>query len=224
MKFSKKLDSKKRKKNTFVWDKLASRYDKLWVQKYSLEPTRTAVQKLISLFSVGRNDLKLLDLGCATGQLLENLCEQNCKLNMTGIDKSSAMVEIAKAKKMQAEFICLDISTDDLSAKIPEKSQDIIVCCHSFPYYKNKPQVLSKLNKVLANHGIMIFVQASINSKYDKIVMSVIEKTAEDADYLPREEFKKLFDKDFVIVDEFCIKEKRLMPSICGFVMKKKGK
>jgi len=53
--------------------------------------------------------------------------------------------------------------------------------------------------------------------------MAVVEKTAEKADYLSIVDFKKLFEKDFEILEDFKIKEKFFMPTIAGFVMRKKN-
>ena len=55
-----------------VWNRLAIKYDRLWVQKYSLSPTRKKVIKLIKEFDLV-NNFKLLDCGCATGQLIEEI-------------------------------------------------------------------------------------------------------------------------------------------------------
>lgn len=53
--------------------------------------------------------------------------------------------------------------------------------------------------------------------------MSVVEKTAEKADYLSKSNFKKLFESKFEIIEEFEIKEKFFMPTLAGFVMRKKS-
>ena len=211
------------KENTkvLVWDKLAYKYDRLWVQKYSLTPTRKKVIHVLDPF-INENKTHMLDLGCGTGQLLNELSSVYNNLTCYGFDKSEEMIKIAKSKSNRIQYHIIDISTEDYEDILPPKRLDLIICCHSFPYYTNKSQVLEKLHRSLKDDGLVIFVQASINSLYDKFVMTLIEKTAERAEYLSRKEFRRLTSSHFNIIEEFTIKEHILMPSICGFVMRKR--
>lgn len=247
-----------------IWNKLAGKYDTLWVQKYSLGPTRKAVLEILNeictninpnidhdtKFDIGidcglnsatgiNHDKKscydevikskdekisIIDIGCGTGQLLDNISNQNIYCELTGIDKSKEMIRHAKAKNIKADLICMDILSDDYSdtvTKMTQNKYDIAICCHSFPYYPDKPFAMSKIYSIIKDGGYAIFVQASINNIYDKFVMSVIEKTAEKADYLSGEEFMKLLSGKFEVKSRFNIREKIFMPSICGFVLRK---
>ena len=200
-----------------IWDKLARKYDNLWVQNYSLAPTRKAVLKNIEMIE---GIHKLIDIGCGTGQLLQEIHIKNNNIKLYGLDKSEQMITCAKDKDTGAMLFCADISEDDIMDTLGG-GVDLVVCCHSFPYYKNKPEVIDKIYKLLNAGGQAIFAQASINNLYDKFVMFVIEKTAEKADYLSRIDFIALVEKRFTITSEFQIHEKWFMPSICGFVLNK---
>jgi ubiquinone/menaquinone biosynthesis C-methylase UbiE len=250
-----------------VWDRLAHRYDRLWVQKVSLGKTREAVhQRLDELIRKGKTTI--LDLGCGTGQLLGELAQKHQQnqaqqqqqqneqqyrqqqqiqqqqsqqqqsqqqqnqqqaphdttpLHLIGVDKSSAMIREARKRHTGAVLHCLDVSREQLKKFVAPESLDVVVCCHSFPYYTNKEDVLQQLREVLRPDGSMIFVQASINGWYDRLVMALIEKTAERADYLSREAFKTLVAPDFEVVEEFHVRVQAFMPSICGFVMRKRS-
>lgn len=197
-----------------VWDNLSSKYDNLWVQKYSLTPSR---KKVIDLIGKKKIDFSLLDVGCATGQLLCEIKENCPTATLFGVDKSNSMIKIAKSKSEGITFEC--VAVEDLKT---DNRFDIITCCHSFPYYPNKSEILRTLSTLIKEDGIAIFIQASINSQYDKFVMSIIEKTAEKAEYLSKKDFCYLASKHFTIKDSFTIKEKWFMPNICGFVLGKK--
>jgi methyltransferase type 12 len=54
-----------------IWDFWANYYNKLWVQKYSLKPSRDKVIDIIKKTKIKNGDL--LDMGCGTGQLLEDI-------------------------------------------------------------------------------------------------------------------------------------------------------
>jgi len=204
-----------------VWDRLANNYDRLWVQKYSLAPTRLKVMEILS--SLPENpEMLLLDLGCGTGQLLYELKNKYAGVKLSGVDKSSEMIRTAQAKKIGAELFCLNIDRDELPEKINENKPDVIVCCHSFPYYNDKQAVLNKLFNALKTDGILIFIQASVNNLYDRLIHSAVIRTAEPGEYLSIKAFRDLVSTKFVIKQEFKIKKRFYMPSICGFVLVKR--
>jgi ubiquinone/menaquinone biosynthesis C-methylase UbiE len=132
------------------------------------------------------------------------------------------MIRIATSKQARARVHVLNIDECVLTKTIPRESVDIITCCHSFPYYRDKCRVLQKLYDTLKPGGIAIFVQASINNVYDRLVMAVIERTAERAEYLSRHDFRTLAEPLFTVQSTFQIKERFFMPSICGFGLEKR--
>lgn len=196
-----------------VWEKLASKYDRLWVQKYSLEPTRQQVLERISALGA----TSLVDVGCGTGQLLAELSARHPEVKLAGIDKAKEMIRKCRDKRIAAELYCHEIPSPGL----PLAAFDAAVCCHSFPYYRDKHSALSQIHGLLRSEGSAIFVQASRNSFYDRIVLWFTEKTAEKAEYLSRREFATLVEDFFTITETFTIRERWFMPSICGFVLKK---
>jgi len=204
-----------------VWDSLAQKYDGLWVQKYSLNPTRRAVKTVLAQH-LKNSDAALLDLGCGTGQLLCELEKNYPDAILFGADKSVEMIRAAQDKLSGSTLYNMNIDTDNLPKVIQEDTLDAIVCCHSFPYYQNKPAVLEKLYKALKTDGILIFAQASANNLYDRFVLSFVVKTAESGEYLPRRNFRDLVSPHFTIKSEFSVKERFFMPSICGFVLEKR--
>jgi ubiquinone/menaquinone biosynthesis C-methylase UbiE len=196
-----------------IWNKLADKYDHLWVQKYSLSPTREQVMKRLD----GLKPDSLIDIGCGTGQMLSRISQFHPGIQLTGIDKAEEMIRKCRDKKIPGQFICGDIG----EMEAPPQKYDAAICCHSFPYYENKSQVIEKVHGMLNKNGKAIFVQASQNSLYDKIALWLVERTAENADYLSRDEFCSLFENRFVIEERFTIRERWFMPSICGFVMRR---
>lgn len=198
-----------------IWDKLAKKYDSLWVQKYSLTPTR---RRVLALLKNCKHDFSMLDVGCATGQLLNEVRSEFAGSKLYGIDKSQSMIELARARNIDAKFDCVYAEEYDAAIRF-----DVITCCHSFPYYQDKELVLQKIASLLEDRGMAIFIQGSINSVYDKVIMSFVELTAEKANYLSRKDFVALAEACFVVEEIFSIREKWFMPSLCGFVLRKKA-
>jgi trans-aconitate methyltransferase len=196
-----------------IWNKLAEKYDHLWVQKYSLAPTRDHVMRRLE----GMKPESLIDIGCGTGQLLHQISQLYPGIELTGIDKSQEMIRKCREKNITANFMCGDIGEMEADTD----KFDLAICCHSFPYYKEKAKISNKVHEMLNENGMAVFVQASQNSLYDQIALWLVERTAEKAEYLSRDEFARLFENRFVIEERFTIREKWFMPSICGFVMRK---
>jgi len=53
--------------------------------------------------------MKLLDVGCGTGNLLEYLNTKNIKVDYTGVDILKSMIDCAKEKGLDAQFYNMDI-------------------------------------------------------------------------------------------------------------------
>lgn len=199
-----------------IWDFWAKRYNKLWVQKYSLRPTR---EYLLNIIPKDEN-LKVLDLGCGPGELIEEILKINPKLDITGIDFSQGMIDISKERNPKAKHIKMDVK--DLG-NIEEKF-NIIVCTHSLPYYKDIDQVMKDLDSILLDEGMVYLGFASGNSLYDKFVLSFVKLTTGPAYYPSDRDFRKLISPYFNIEDLKIIKEKIFMPRIAIYTLKKVNK
>lgn len=225
-----------------VWDKLASKYDDLWLQKYSLTPTRHKIHNLIDNIIQTQDyasreeyidTICILDIGCGTGQLVLELYEKYTNLNLPifilGIDKSEEMLNIARTKTNSENIVFTNFhmgkdGIDTLLNLLPDNCVkfDIICCCHSFPYYEDKHRVLIDIQAMLSTYGTALFFQASINSIYDRFALAIIELTAEKADYLSKKDFIKISNEYLQVNNTFIIKEIFYAPTICGFQLTQK--
>ncbi len=197
-----------------LWDFWAKRYHKLWVQKYSLKPTRDRIKAIIQ--KQDYRSKKLLDLGCGTGQLLLEL-EGLEGLKLYGLDFSKAMIEESKKLNRTVNHYHLDI--EDINT-ISEKF-DIITCSHSLPYYKNKRRVFENISTVLRDEGKLHLAFASGESIMDKIILLFVKLTTGPAKYPSDSEIRKLIDGIFQVEAYEIIKEKFFMPTIALYTLKK---
>ena len=118
-----------------AWEKLAHRYNDQWVQKYSLRPTRREVKKLVLPLLEKNNDLKILDIGSGTGQLISEISEQFPFVDYLGIDVAKNMIGVAKENNSGERIRFMNVSVDDFSCS--EKIV-VIICTHAFPYFPDK--------------------------------------------------------------------------------------
>jgi len=199
-----------------IWNFWADKYDKLWVQKYSLKPTRDYVLKAISDMNIDKN-IRVLDLGCGSGQLIHEMSHMFNNLNITGIDFSEKMIEMSQARNQMAQHIKLN--ADELY-KINDK-YDLIICTHSLPYYKEPEKVLMELSKLLNDDGNLLIGFASGNNFYDKLILSFVKLTTGPANYPSDEGFRKIISSFFKVESLGIIKEKIYMPRIAVYKLKK---
>lgn len=199
-----------------IWNFWADKYDRLWVQKYSLSPTRNYILKALSEIKAIDN-IKVLDLGCGPGQLINEMFEKFSNLEITGIDFSEKMLEVSKSKNPQARHIKLD--ADELY-KLKD-TFNVIICTHSLPYYKEPERVMKEICRLLKDDGRVFMGFASGDSFYDKFILSFVKLTTGPANYPSDKKFRKLVSSYFQVEKLNIIKEKSFMPRIAVYTLNK---
>lgn len=102
--------------------------------------------------NVDMKGLKLLDVGCGLGNLLEYLMQEGVSVKYTGVDILPEMIERANKKGLRGEFICTDVFTDN---SFKEDSFDVVYASGIFnlnlgnnrEFLKNALQRFIKLSK-----------------------------------------------------------------------------
>lgn len=203
--------------NLNVWNFWAGKYHRLWVQKYSLRPTRSYIVSTVPESLNIEDNIKLLDLGCGPGELISELKSRFGKINITGIDFSPRMLEISKEKNPEAIHINMDAG--DLHSL--EGKYRVIVCTHSLPYYKEPERVIGELNRILEEDGRIYMGFASGDSLYDKLVLSIVKLTTGWASYPSDKRFRQMTEPYFQVENLKIIREKFFMPRIAVYTLKK---
>jgi 2-polyprenyl-3-methyl-5-hydroxy-6-metoxy-1,4-benzoquinol methylase len=201
-----------------VWDFWAKRYERLWVQKYSLGPTRRELVRFIEEKLEEGKKYRILDIGCGTGQLLRDIKREFVQydLELSGVDFSESMICEARGR---------DSSIDYRVMRVEEianlKTQyDIITCTHSFPYYEDQGAALRAMRGLLKSEGYLLLAQASQNSFYDNLAMFFVKFTTGKAKYPSVREVITMSLDLFQCESVTRIKERFYMPSIYFFAMR----
>lgn len=198
-----------------VWEKLAHKYNKLWVQKYSLGPTRREVKKIILPLLEENKELKILDIGCGTGQLINEISELYNDVNYLGIDVAENMIEIARKSNKNKNIKFKNSSIESFESN---EKYDIIICTHAFPYFPNKQEMIKKMAGLCNEKGQVIIVNSSTNSLKDLIINFFLKATTSKARYLSIDEMKELFKNAKLKLKKIeIIREKFYMPTIALF-------
>ena len=203
-----------------VWENLAHKYNNLWVQKYSLGPTRREVLKIVLPLLEENKKLRILDIGCGTGQLVNEISKSYEDVNYLGIDVASNMISEAKSNNLKDKNI--KFKTCGIEKFNTKDKFDIIICTHAFPYFPNKEEILKKMYKMCNKNANIIIVNSSTNSLKDLLINFFLKATTSKAKYLSIKEMKKLFEiVKFKVCDIKIIRERKYMPTIALFHVKR---
>jgi ubiquinone/menaquinone biosynthesis C-methylase UbiE len=202
---------------TEIWDFWAKKYDRLWVQKYSLKPTRDYITNAIEKNRNNEAPIRLLDVGCGPGELLEALENKFDHIEMTGIDFSKGMLEVSQLRNQKATHIKMDVA--DIS-ELKDKF-NIIVCTHSLPYYKEPRKFIKDLHNILEDDGKIYMGFASGNNFYDRFILGMVKMTTGPANYMSDDKYKKHVQAYFQIENLKIIKEIFFMPRIAIYTLRK---
>ena len=103
----------------------------------------------------------ILDIGCADGLFISEVAKELPKALITGIDISSKLIDIAKAKKCQnCTFL-----VEDAEKFEPNKKFDLIITLHSLEHLPNV-KIFKKFKEILTTDGTIFFEVPNCTKDY----------------------------------------------------------
>ena len=141
-------------------------YDKYVSEKKYVGP-REIVKKLQSMildFKVRENKIQVLDFGCGTGLVGQEIVNQGLDCEVDGIDISLGMVEKAREKNCYRDLWEWNISEEKI-----DRSYDIIVSCGVFLEGHAPISLLLDLIEQVRREGFVLFTirKSYLESKTD---------------------------------------------------------
>jgi ubiquinone/menaquinone biosynthesis C-methylase UbiE len=166
------------------YDEVAVRFD----ERYDHQPFSRIQARLRQLASApGVNDV--LEVGCGTGHWLSVLSDLSLKL--VGTDRSSAMLNRARARATTATFVC------GCAESLPFRSRsfDLIFCINAFHHFSNPEKFLGDTNHLLRKGGRVAIFGLDPHAPSTEWYLYDYFAGVKDMDlarYLPHEEIKHL--------------------------------
>lgn len=140
------------------WDEAAEEFagrfkrDEEFFHKYFINP--------IFLHLIGNVKGKsVLDVACGEGHLSRKLAEQtNCEIQITGIDASKKLIDIAQ-KKNEPFSSCIRFQVGDASRLegLPSNSFDLAICNMALMFIKHYEEMIQEVARVLKPQGYFVF-------------------------------------------------------------------
>ena len=135
---------------------------------------------------------RILDVACGTGVLLPYYLEREVS-NVTGIDISSKMIEIAQGKydRDNVRFICNDaMSFDD------KEIYDCAIIYNAFPHFSDPDRLIENLCRHLDEGGTLTVAHGMSRDKINEHHGNVMNVSALLPDI---DEMKALFEKHLTV-------------------------
>lgn len=192
-----------------IWDFYASWYDKLWVQKYVLKPSRDLILQTMKGLPPATN---ILDMGCGIGELCADIKKAFPEAKITGIDPSKKMIERAAQDLRHTDIVFQCGFVRDLS---DEPKYDIVVSTNAFPYVMDKKETLEKIHNLLNPNGRLLLLFANQNNWYDALWLMIVKLSTSKAQYLSVPATCKMLENSgFKTVKTERIKSSFFLPSV----------
>lgn len=111
-----------------------------------------------------RNNQKVIDAGCGTGQLLKVLAKKTNPENIYALDQSFLSLLFARRffASPKSLLVCCDI---EKGFPFINKSADLIISADSFHYLKEKGNFIKEVSRVLGNYGVLAALHIINQSK-----------------------------------------------------------
>lgn len=192
------------KRNRIFFDRIAKYYDFSIFKKWQENVMRIAI-RMIHI----KNNSKILDAGCGTGNLLDMLNKMNKNLRLYGIDISPKMLKIAK-KKINGANLKLS-SVEEINQK---NLYDYIFSTDAFHHYENQNLAMQKFYRALKEEGYLIVIDFDFvifNHIFHKIEPgnSKMNSSLEFKNLFKKWEFKEIKQKRVGLVNVITIGKKK---------------
>jgi len=115
-----------------------------------------------SLGEYFREGDQVLDLGCGNGRFFDLVCGQGKTARYFGVDNSARLIELAKQKYPQGQFLV----NDGLELPFGDNFFDKVLCIavlHHLPGYDLRREFLRQAQRVLKKDGVLVLTTAFLS-------------------------------------------------------------
>ncbi|HHT98357.1 MAG TPA: class I SAM-dependent methyltransferase [Clostridiales bacterium] len=181
-----------------IFDEEAKDYDSWYTTKMGEFVDKVETDHAFSLFKPEAG-MKILDVGCGTGNFSIKLAEMGCKV--IAIDQSKEMLEKARQKSeikgLDIEFICMDVYNIDF----PDEEFDGVFSMAAFEFIKEPKKAYDEMYRVIREKGSLLIGTINLKSKWGELYSSewFQENTVfKYADFKSMDDMKSLNIKEVV--------------------------
>ena len=161
--------------------KMPSRYDTcIWVRFFQTALwDRTVVQELYPSIS----SVRILDVGCATGRLLERLAEAGAT-ELFGVDLAPRILEVAR-EKLAKTGAAVELRSGDAEDSLPwgRDSFDAVTLTGVLHHFFRPRDALAEVRRVLRPEGRLLIIDPCFLSPVRQILNMALRVAPHDGDF-----------------------------------------
>lgn len=165
------MDAKTKSKNSF--NSQASIYDTSDFSRYPRECYPHVIKAIQSI-----DFDKVLDLGCGTGIILEQIRVINHTAELFGLDLSENMISQAVQRLNTGASLSVG---DAENLPYEDQSFDLVCCVQSFHHYPNPIKAISEIKRILKKNGTFLLCDTWARSPMRQ-VMNFFIRFSDDGD------------------------------------------
>jgi ubiquinone/menaquinone biosynthesis C-methylase UbiE len=164
------------------------RYDRDPLQWLFFKPTHRRILRQIRV-----TDLRILDIGCGTGQFATKVLRRFPEARLIGLDLCESMLKKA-SDRAGGRFAT--VRADSQRLPFADDSFDIVTCSHSFHHYPDQPRVVAEMYRVLRPGGRLLIADGDRDGLWGRLIFDGIVVALEGAvKHLPLADFRELLSR-----------------------------
>ena len=161
--------------------KMPARYDRCFWMKFCQIPLwdKTIVQELSPEIS----SIRILDVGCATGRLIEQLAEAGAK-DLFGIDLAPRILEVAR-QRMSGFGISAAFAAADAEDVLPWDDDffDVVTLTGVLHHFFRPKDALTEIRRVLRPGGRLLIIDPCFFPPVREILNLILRAVPHDGDF-----------------------------------------
>lgn len=163
------------------YNKYREKYDDIfWLKVF---PIKKWDESAFEEVRANITELHILDIGCATGRLLERFAIGGAR-NLYGIDIAANMIPIVETKLQQYD-VQLEVKAADVETYIPWGNEkfDVVTITGAFHHLYNPNDAMKEVYRVLKSNGRLIIIEPSFIIIYRQLLNLYLRIFKHDGDY-----------------------------------------
>lgn len=187
-----------------MFNEIANSYDSWYKTKLGAFVDEVETKLAFDMFCPTKG-MKVLDVGCGTGNFSIKLAQKGCVV--TGIDISDKMLEIAR-KKVKESSIDIDFYNMNIyRLEFPDQHFDAVFSMAAFEFIHAPQNAFKELMRVVKPDGLLLIGTIHKNSNWGKLYLESAKKPDSIfrfADFKTLEQLEEL-DKENLIKSGECL-------------------
>ncbi len=124
--------------------------------------TEKIKKTVLPILNIKKTDA-VLDAACGTGILIQALKEKKTKASIWAVDFAEKMIEKAKQKFPDVNFILADVACMPFENETFTK----VVALNSFPHFEDKKSAVKEMARVLKKKGTLVIAHTNSKCRID---------------------------------------------------------